>query len=74
MDLKFIKTSLKKPGQHRLMECRSEEIYVFSKISSRNLKICSCLIMRINQWIEEGCVQEFKCMLNVIQKMKIMTS
>jgi hypothetical protein len=39
MDLKFIKTSLKKPGQHRLMECRSEEIYVFSKISSRNLKI-----------------------------------
>ncbi len=60
MDLKLTKTSLKKPGQHRLMECRSEERYGFSKLSLRNLKICSCLIMRINQWIEGGCVQEFK--------------
>ncbi len=60
MDLKLTKTSLKKPGQHRLMECRSEERNGVSKLSLRNLKICSCLIMRINQWIEGGCVQEFK--------------
>lgn len=35
------------------------EIWVFKTIFKK-FKICSCLIMRINQWIEGGCIQEFK--------------